>query len=64
MANSRKRKGEELDISEITESCSSATVHGMVSDVSPVKSSRKNADIKYFDCRLSDGKKSYAGYFV
>ena len=63
MANSRKRKGEELDISEITESCSSATVHGMVSDVSMFYS-RKNADIKYFDCRLSDGKKSYAGYFV
>ena len=32
-----------------------ATVHGMVLEVSPVKQSRNNPDIKYL--KISDGKK-------
>ena len=47
-----KRKLEELDVSELRES-SSATVHGVILELSPVKSSRKNGDMKYFEGKLT-----------
>lgn len=40
------------------ESDSNATVHGVVVDLSPTKSSRNNPDIKYFSAKLSDGNKA------
>lgn len=47
-----------MDPSNIEES-KSATVHGvLVGGVSPIKSSRKNADRKYFEMKLSDGDKT------
>ena len=51
-----KRKLEsEWDVSETQES-SSATVHSVVTEVSPVKVSQKNASVRYFDRRMTDGK--------
>ena len=51
-----KRKLEsEWDVSETQES-SSATVHSVVTEVSPVKVSQKNAIVRYFDRRMTDGK--------
>ena len=37
---------------------SNATVHGMVVEVSPIKASRKNPDVKYFSGKITDGKKA------
>ena len=37
---------------------SNATVHGMVVEVSPIKTSRKNPDVKYFSGKSTDGKKA------
>ena len=34
------------------------TVHGVMTELSPVKVSRKNEKIKYFSGKLSDGKKA------
>lgn len=49
-----KRKFDEFDVSEIkTSDC--ATIHGVVTELSPVKCSKK--DVKYFDGRISDGVK-------
>lgn len=36
----------------------SATVHGVMTELSPVKVSRKNASVRYCDCRMTDGKSS------
>ena len=53
----RKHAVHEWDVSEVEEShC--ATVHGVVTNVSPVKASHQNPDVKYFDGRLTDWKKS------
>ena len=48
----------ELDVSDIEESCDSATVHGVVVELSPVKASGKDSAKKYFTEKLSDGKKT------
>ena len=51
-------EAEGMDISQLVASLS-ATVHGMfVGAVSPVKSSRKNSAMKYFESQLCDGKKT------
>lgn len=55
---SKKRKIEELDVSEIDCSSEAATVHGIVTELSPVKISKKNTRVKYFTGKLSDGKKT------
>ena len=44
------------DVSNIEEE-ENATVHGVVLELSPMKTSHKNQDIKYFNGKLSDGKK-------
>ena len=52
-----KRKLEQdFDVSEVDAPCSDVNIHGVVTELSPVKVSRKN--VKYFDGKLSDGKKS------
>ena len=38
----------ELDVSDIKESCDSATVHGVVVELSPMKANRKDSAKKYF----------------
>ncbi len=53
----RKRSENEWDVSEIKE-CPNATVHGVVTQLSPVKTSRKNSSVRYLDRRMSNGKKS------
>ena len=51
-----KHKFEELDLSNLPENCEHAVVHGVDSELSPVKQSTKNR--KYFQAQLSDGKKT------
>ncbi len=46
----------EYNVSEI-ESHDNATVHGLVVELSPVKESRNNPDCKYFNAKISDGKR-------
>ena len=36
----------------------SATVHGVVVELSPIKSSRNNPGVKFFNAKISDEKKS------
>ena len=55
---SRKRKLEEMDVSEIECGYEGATVHGVVTEPSPVKVSRKNEQVRYFSGKVSDGKKT------
>ena len=50
-----KRKLEEFDASEVQNS-KNATVHGIVTDLSPVKNSKKNEKVQYFKGELSDDK--------
>lgn len=45
----------DFDVSQIEEGAG-VTVHGVVVDLSPIKSSRTNPDLKYFSGKLSDGK--------
>ena len=50
-----------MDLSDVVASTSSGTgmVHGvLVGQVSPIKTSRKRANVKYFEGQLSDGKKT------
>ena len=50
---------DEMDVSQLVAPSSSATVHDVfVGDVSPVKTSRKNTSVKYFESQLCDGKKT------
>lgn len=57
LVSSRKRKQDDWDVSDIEES-QTATVHGVVTHLSPLKTSRKNAGVRYFDGKISDGKRS------
>ena len=50
-----------MDLSDLVVSngaSSSGTVHGVVGEVSPIKTSRKRNDVKYFEGQFSDGKKT------
>ena len=45
-----------MNVSQLQE-CSCGTIHGtFVWDVSPIKTSRKHADVKYFNGWISDGE--------
>ena len=49
----------EMDVSQLVVPSSSATMHGVfVGAVSPVKTSRKNSCVKYFESQLCNGKKT------
>ena len=48
---------DEFYLSEVKESAS-ATVHGIVTELSPLKKSKKDDKIHYFNGHLSDGKTS------
>lgn len=52
-----KRRKIECDVSDIDEEATNAIVRGIVMEVTPVKSSRKNPTNKYFHAKFSDGKK-------
>lgn len=51
----KNRTSEERNVSEIQEA-TSASVHGVLIDVSPVKKSRKNEAVPYFHGEISDGR--------
>ena len=51
-----KRRVEEFDVCDIKES-ESTIVHGGVTELSPIKKSKKDKKLKYFSGQLSDGKK-------
>ena len=57
----KKRKLDEWDVSEIAES-GGAAVHGVVTNLSPVKESKKNTSVQYFHGTISDGRKVYVWY--
>ena len=57
-AKRRKFEPPEIGISNIDTSCSSATVHRVVLELSPIKESRKNSSRKYFDGKVTNGKKT------
>ena len=46
----------EYDVGDM-ETDTNATVHGVVMDVSPIRISKNNSDVKYFSGRLSNGTK-------
>ena len=53
----RPAPSDEMVVSEIVE-CKNAIVHGLVvGDISPIKASQKNSDVKFFESRLCDDKK-------
>ena len=54
----RKRKLEYLDVSDIGGPTEAATVSGIITELSPVKVSRKNSQVKYFSGKVTDGKKT------
>ena len=46
-----------MEVSEVASS-GTGTVHGIIVGVSPVKSSKKRSDVKYFEGQISDGVKT------
>ena len=59
MASPSKRpKLDTWAVSEIQSESGHAAIRGVVTSLSPVKASRKNADVRYFEGKLCDGKKS------
>jgi hypothetical protein len=58
-----KRKIEFDDVSSITEEALSANVYGRIVELSPLKTSRKNEKLQYFDCKITNGKK-YAAWYI
>ena len=57
------KKPVEFNVSELDSPVEKATVHGVVTELSPVKVSKKN-QIKYFSGSFSDGKKCIDGVFL
>ena len=55
MAKRSREEGEELDVSEIDSPLKRATVHGVITELSPIKLSR-GKEKKYFSGSVSDGK--------
>lgn len=47
-----------MNVSDIDEECESAIVHGVMTELSPVKSSSGNPKVKYFTGKMSDGNKT------
>jgi hypothetical protein len=52
------KQSAELRVSEIEEDCGKAMIYGLITELSPVKKSKKNPQVEYFDGKLSDGQKS------
>ena len=53
-----KRSLEFDDVSSIKNEAQDVVVHGRILGLSPVKQSKKNEKIRYFNCELTDGKKT------
>ena len=58
MVKRKWRESIDVEVSEVESASARATVHGIITELSPVKSGRKNESIKYFNVKISDGKKS------
>jgi hypothetical protein len=58
MAVKRTREDDDYEVSDIEYPCDKVTIHGMITALSPVKASKKNEERKYFNAKLSDGKKT------
>lgn len=58
MAGRKRKPEDDFEVSDIESPYNKVTVHGMITGLSPVKSSKKNAERKYFSAKLSDGKKT------
>ena len=58
MAAKCKRECEDLDVSQVESPSTDINIHGVVTQLSPVKVSKKNENVRYFDGKVSDGKKS------
>ena len=54
----KKRKAEEMEVAEVFTAQECVTIQGVVTELSTVKCSKKNAKIKYFDGKLTDRKKT------
>ena len=48
----------EIEVSEANDVEENVTIHGVVTELSPIKTSKKNSTVKYFMGMLSDGRKS------
>ena len=57
MSCGSKRNSEDWDVSDIKES-TNAEVNFVVAQLSPIKESKKNKKVKYFDAHITDGKKT------
>ena len=56
----RKRSRDDnldYDVSQIDATYDNITVHGVVTELSPIKVSKRNEAVKYFSAKLSDGVK-------
>ena len=58
MAVERKRRRDDFDVSEIESIWDNATIHGIVTAISPVKASKSNEQMRYFNAKLSDGNQT------
>ena len=47
-----------MEVAEVFTAQECVTIHSVVTKLSPVKCGKKNAKIKYFDGKLTDGKKT------
>lgn len=56
--SSPKKMRVDLNVSDVDDEYESATVHGIMTEVSPVKSSSSNPKVKYFTGKMSDGSKT------
>ena len=48
----------EIEVSEVNDVEENVTIHGVVTEILPIKTSKKNSTVKYFTGMLSDGRKS------
>lgn len=58
IANPRKRHRDELDVSENDAPIDKVTVNALVTELSPIKVSKNNISVKYFNAKLNDGIKT------
>ena len=52
-----KRKFEEFEVGDVRD-CGSAIVHGVVTDLSPVRKSKRDEKVRFFSGQICDSKSS------
>lgn len=58
MAVMKRDRPDDWNISDIEAASTAANVHGIVTELSPIKVSRRDDNIKYFDARITNGRKT------